>query len=244
MSLRVLNAHNRGPFTLDGTRTYLVGERQLAVVDPGPDRLPHVRALTREAARGRHVVILQTHDHADHAGAATRLADRLGAPVVGAGDGADPLDDGEAVETDHGRLVAVETPGHARRHLAFHWPERGAVFVGDLLLGEGSTTWVGAYPGCVADYLRSLERVEALEPGVLFPAHGPPIRQPMEALQRYADHRRERLSQLRSALARTPDASVPELTGRVYGDELSADLEEAARGTIEAMLHHLDVRPG
>ncbi len=239
-ALRVLTADNPGPFTLDGTRTHLVGELRVAIIDPGPDAPEHVRAVARAVEGARSVVILQTHDHDDHAGGAPDLAARTGAEVLGAGAGATPMADGDGVETDRGRLVAVSTPGHARRHLSFHWPGESAVFVGDLLLGRGETTWVGAYAGCVQDYLDSLDRIEALEPRILYPAHGAPIRDPAAAVERYRAHRRERLEQVRRARERRPAADPAELVRLVYGPELPEGALEAARLSVETMLHHLE----
>lgn len=147
--------------------------------------------------------------------------------------------DGDAVETDDGRLVAVETPGHAADHLSFHWPRRGGVFVGDLMLGEGDTTWLGAYPGCVQDYLESLERIRRLDPRIVYPAHGPPIRDVTGALERYRSHREERFDQLRKALREAPGATAAVLVRRIYGDELDPRLVDAAERSVEVMLHHL-----
>lgn len=236
---RVLNAGNRGPFTLDGSLTYIVGRSRVAIVDPGPDLEEHVRATAAAVSDAERAVILQTHDHDDHAGASACLADRLRAPVLGAGRGAEPLSDGEEIETDAGRLVALETPGHAARHLCFHWPRRQAVFVGDLMLGEGETTWLGAYRGCVEDYFRSLDRVGSLDPRIVYPGHGPPIREVGRALERYRAHRAERLDQLRQALDAGPGASPAALVRRIYGDDLDSRLVDAAERSVEAMLHHL-----
>jgi len=242
--LRVVRAGNPGPFTLDGTRTYLVGRRRVAVVDPGPDESGHVARLLEALAGADRVILLQTHDHADHAGASPALARGLGAPVLGAGEGAGELGEGAEVETDAGVLRALSTPGHARPHLSFHWHREGGIFVGDLLLGEGETTWVGAYPGCVADYLESLDRVEALEPALLFPGHGPPIRDVSEQLRRYREHRAARLEQVRRARSRFPDAGIDRLVEMIYGGELGPELEDAARRSVEAMLHHLEAVGG
>ncbi|MDX1568783.1 MAG: MBL fold metallo-hydrolase, partial [Longimicrobiales bacterium] len=189
--LRSLVAPNAGPFTLDGTRTYLVGGRRPAVIDPGPDSESHQRQVAEEVAGADEVTILLTHDHSDHAGGAERLSALLGVPVRGSGSGfgSESLEPGDVIGTDAGELVAIPTPGHASSHLSFHWPDGGAVFVGDLLLGQGNTTWVGAYPGCVADYLESLDRIEALEPDVLYPGHGPPVFQVSKTVERFRRHR-------------------------------------------------------
>ena len=79
---RVL-AHNPSAFTYTGTQTYLVGEDEVAVIDPGPDLPEHVRAV-EAAIGGRPVVaIMCTHTHRDHSPAAKPLAQAVGAPIVG-----------------------------------------------------------------------------------------------------------------------------------------------------------------
>jgi glyoxylase-like metal-dependent hydrolase (beta-lactamase superfamily II) len=144
------------------------------------------------------------------------------------------------VATDEGDLVAVETPGHARAHLSFHWPARRALFAGDLLLGKGDTVWVGEYAGAVADYLRSLERVRALAVEVIYPAHGPPLTEPAEALDRYTAHRRERIRQVEAALAERPGAGPDELLDLVYGAALPAAARRAALMSMEALKAHVE----
>jgi hydroxyacylglutathione hydrolase len=256
--LRWVDAGNAGPFTLEGTRTHIVGRRRVAVVDPGPALDTHVEAVAAEVERERplSVVLLLTHGHADHAGAAPALASRLGADVVGAwgeaeaGEGAAAtsppaglgfraLRDGEGVQTDAGDLLAVRTPGHAREHVSFHWPGPRAVFVGDLLLGTGETTWVGAYPGCVADYLASLDRVESLAPRLLLPAHGGPVLDPAPHIARYRAHRRARIAQVAHALAERPDATADDLVATVYGDTLPPALADAARASVAVLIAHV-----
>jgi hydroxyacylglutathione hydrolase len=257
---RVLKAPNPGPFTLDGTRTYLVGEHQVAVIDPGPDDEEHVRALSRALEKASEVSILVTHAHRDHAGGAGALASAVQAKVLGPPsvaarffpeEGGDEtsashgmgsfrcLKEGDAVATDCGELVVLETPGHSVDHLSFRWPAGGALFVGDLLLGRGDTTWLGEYRGCVGDYLASLRRVRAVRPEVVFPAHGPPIQSPDAAVERFDRHRRGRLLQVEAALQAHPGATVDDLVLLVYGPRLSEGMERPARASIEVMIHHL-----
>src|SRR5947207_14308994 len=106
---RVL-APNPGPFTLEGTNTWVVGWEPCAVIDPGPDDEGHVRAVARAA--GRVEAILITHDHPDHAPAAPLLAELTGAPVYAARplDGQDRLKEGQQVEVGGVTLRAIRTP--------------------------------------------------------------------------------------------------------------------------------------
>ena len=239
------NAGNAGPFTLDGTRTYRVGDRSTAVLDPGPDVADHIRALVVWLRDAEDVRVVVTHAHRDHAGGARRLADALGVPVQGPRGvvGVDMgLGDGDTIRTDAGMLVALDTPGHAERHLCFAWPERAAVFVGDLLLGRGDTTWVAEYRGCVADYLESLRKVRRSAPGVLYPTHGDPITDVAAALDRYEAHRRARIRQVASALRARPDASSDELLVAVYGPDIPLAVVGAARRSIEALVEYVRTR--
>lgn len=237
-----INAGNEGLFTLDGTRTFLVGNRdRMVVLDPGPDVDVHVRAVVLSARTAASAIVLLTHGHADHAGAARRVAGELGAPVWGPAE-ADPdrvVSHGDAVPTGAGELRAVHTPGHTRGHLCYHWPERRALFAGDHLLGRGDTTWVAEYPGCVADYLRSLERLRGLDLAAIYPAHGPPLDEPEAALDRFEAHRRERIRQVREALEDRPGADAEDLLVAVYGRELPSGVRGAALQSLEALLDHV-----
>lgn len=237
---RVVTAANPGPFTLDGTRTHIVGRRSVAVIDPGPNSEDHVSAVRSILADATDVTVLVTHDHADHSGAARALAASLDAPVLGSTGHADRhLVEGDSVHTDDGALVTVETPGHSADHVAFHWPRADALFAGDLLLGEGDTTWVGEYSGCVRAYLSSLDRIDELGLSVIYPAHGPPLRDVHGTLLAYREHRRARIEQVRRLLSEHPGASVADLVEAIYGERLPVGLREAAGASVSAMVDHL-----
>ena len=238
---RLLKAGNRGPFTLDGTRSFLVGQKQAVVIDPGPDVEEHVRALLSALRGATEVRILLTHGHGDHAGGAAALAKALGAPVYGpASTHFSPLSEGDSIPTDAGELTPLCTPGHTRDHMVFFWPRANILFAGDLLLGRGNTTWLGEYPGCVADFFASLERVEALAPAVIYPAHGGPLRNPEATLRKFRDHRLERLRQLKAVRDESPNAGLDELVEIIYGGRIPPRMVKAAHSSIEVMLHHLD----
>jgi glyoxylase-like metal-dependent hydrolase (beta-lactamase superfamily II) len=235
--LRFIRAPNASPLTLDGTRTYIVGRRRPAILDPGPALAPHLAALAAAVADAGSATILVTHNHPDHAPGAAWLAAHLGAPVRAASAGS--LRPGDVVETDAGRLVAVATPGHAADHLAFHWPAADAVFCGDLMLGGQDTALVAPPGGDLTEYLASLERLRALRPALIYPTHGEPFTDADAAIARYLRHRQERQAQMLSALA--PGAATADLVmGRVYGAGLDPRLRAAAAGATLTYLQHLE----
>ncbi len=258
--LRSLRADNAGPFTLDGTRTWILGRRRVAVIDPGPDVEDHVRAVVRSVAAADEVVIALTHGHPDHAGGVDALLAALrdrgdpGRPargdggvtvrVVGSGHAAArPLRAGDRVSTDAGQLVCIPTPGHTRDHVSYHHPDAGTLFAGDLVLGEGDTTWVAEYPGCVADYLGSLDRVQTLGLRTIHPTHGPVIHDPDATIERYRAHRIARIEAVRAVRVRQPDASFVEVYDEVYGEEVPGDVRAAAEASLRVLLHHVDTAP-
>lgn len=215
----------------------------MAILDPGPADEVHLRALESAVEGAEDVAVVVTHAHPDHAPGARPLADALGVDVWGleAIDGVSrAIGQGDVVATDAGDLVAVDTPGHARHHLAFHWPERRALFAGDLLLGVGDTVWVGEYAGCVADYLESLAKVRALDLDVIYPAHGPALEAPDAAIARFEKHRRDRIRQMEETLAERPGATVDELRDSIYGTALPELARRAATMSLEALKAHVE----
>jgi glyoxylase-like metal-dependent hydrolase (beta-lactamase superfamily II) len=212
------------------------------VIDPGPAEATHLDALSEVIGEAESARIVLTHGHRDHAPAAFALAERVGLEVWGPEGLAQvdhPLSHGAVLPTDAGDLIAIDTPGHARHHLAFHWPARRALFAGDLLLGRGATTWVGEYSGCVADYLSSLERVRALDLAVIYPAHGPALEDPADAVARFESHRRDRIRQMEEALAERPDATEIDLLSVVYGAGVPESMLEAALRSVRALMEHV-----
>lgn len=212
--------------TLDGTRTYLIGYAQPAVIDPGPHDSGHLRAILDALDGARPAAILLTHSHPDHAPLASVLAREMGSPVT-QGD----------VETDAGAIRAVPTPGHTPDHVCFLWGD--SLFVGDLFMGEGDTTLVAAPEGNLRQYLHSLERVREIAPRVLYPGHGLPIPDPAKAVGRYRRHREERIQQVRDAMRRTRSSDPAVLVRAVYGPDLHPGLRAAAEGSVRAILDYL-----
>ncbi|HEX7299165.1 MAG TPA: MBL fold metallo-hydrolase [Solirubrobacteraceae bacterium] len=231
----LVTADNPGPFTLQGTNTWLVGRDPCFVVDPGPLMEAHLeRVLSDARDRGGIGGIALTHAHLDHSEAAGELRRRAGGvPVAAAAfEGADVrMGDGDEL----GPLGALATPGHAADHLVF--VAGGACFTGDAVLGEGSV-FVWPDPGALRGYLGALERLRALDLNVICPGHGPLVLDPAAKLDEYVAHRLERERRLVAALAaglRTTD----ELLDRVWSDAPAA-LRPAAAVTLTAHLDKLE----
>lgn len=245
--VRCVVADNPGPMTLDGTRSYLVGEERAVLLDPGPAEGLEER-LEALAGDRRIVAVALTHAHPDHAEGGEAAARWSGAPVAASagtlartGLEGRALEDGHGLEVDGGSstLEAVATPGHAADHLCWWWPPAAAAFTGDLVLGTG-TAMVGHPDGHMGSYLESLERLLRLEPDRLYPGHGDPVDDAEGRLRSYLRHRREREEQVRRAVEEGA-SSVAEIRRRVYG-ELPDGLDFAAEASIRAHLEHLEER--
>jgi glyoxylase-like metal-dependent hydrolase (beta-lactamase superfamily II) len=231
-------APNASPMTLQGTITYVIGRSRIAIIDPGSDSPDHLDALAAVAAEADRAVIIVTHDHPDHSTGALQLAERIRAGLLGGR--AALLAEGISIDTDDGDLVVIRTPGHAPDHIALHWPDASAIFCGDLMMGGLDTAVVAAPDGDLGAYLDSLERLRLLRPSVIYPAHGPPFTDPEEALDRYVRHRRDRLDQVRAAIA-DGDRDANSITDRIYGDSLDPALHPFAVAAVEAYLAYLRI---
>ena len=211
--------------TGDGNWTWLLGGRVPTLIDAGAGDPRHLAAV--EQALGGAVLsqVLVTHAHVDHAGGAPALGERFTGvrfrkmpwpdrdqkwPVEWL-----PLKDGDVIEAGDTALMVIYTPGHSPDHLCFWHPQSRTLFCGDLA-ARGTTIWIPArLQGDLSAYLASLERVIALEPLRLLPAHGPIIDDPQRLLRSYIDHRRQREEQVIAAL-RAGDTTPAQIVARVY----------------------------
>ena len=235
MTVRVgrVVAPNPGPYTGPGTNTWILDAGPVvAVIDPGPDDDAHLAALNRRLT-GRTVgVVLVTHSHPDH----LPLAERFARPHHASVRRYPELTDGDVVRVGTLAVAALYTPGHSADHLCFHLAEDGAIFTGDLVLGQGSS--MVTYPeGDVAAYIRSLDKIAALRPRILYPGHWDPVTDAMAKIAEYRHHRLEREAQVLDEVRRGP-GTAPDLTRRVYG-ELDDKLRVAAEMTLRAHLRKL-----
>ena len=86
-----------------------------------------------------------------------------------------PLKEGDELELGGLTCRVYETPGHTRDSLSFHFPEIGALFVGDVcgVLEGGPVMAVRVeFLSSYQEYLDSIARIAALQPRMLCLAHG------------------------------------------------------------------------
>lgn len=260
--LRHVRAANPSAMTGSGTNTWLLGQGQVAVIDPGPDDAAHLAALLGTLAPGEEIAaILVTHAHLDHSALVPRLAAATGAPVYafgradegrsalmqrlaaqglrGGGEGIDTafapdhrLTDGQVLTLGNVEIEAIHTPGHMGGHLAFACD--GQLFSGDHAMGW-ATTLVSPPDGDMGAYMASLEQLAARVWHQMLPGHGPAVDGVAQRLAELADHRRTREAQIRTALAQAPGTAT-ELARRLYTDTPPALLPAAARNVLAHLI--------
>ena len=256
--VRRLLAANPSPFTYSGTQTYIVGDGEVAVIDPGPDLPGHVEAILAATRGERIAAIVCTHTHRDHSPASRPLAAASGAPIVGcaelaiedSGPRADAafdfdyrpdrvLGDGERLEGEGWALEAVHTPGHTSNHLCLALAGTGLLFTGDHVMGW-STTVVSPPDGDMTDYMASLDRLLARDDDCYLPAHGPAVERPHAHVRALAVHRRMREKQILSHLE-AGEGRIEAMVADMYRD-IDPRLHPAAGRSVLAHLIDLERR--
>ncbi len=234
---RVL-APNPGPFTLEGTNTWVVGENPSLVIDPGPDDAGHLLAVADEAEPVE--AILLTHRHPDHAPGAARLARATGAAVYAfrPEEGERPIRHHQVLEAGEVALRALHAPGHTHDHLVFLLEAEGWLFTGDAVLGRG-TSVVNPPEGDMAAYVRSLREMRTLRPRVIYPGHGPVVFDAVAKLDEYIAHRARREEQVLEALE-AGKSTAEEMVADIYGGEIPPEMFSAAARSVLAHLFKLE----
>ena len=239
------------------TNVYVIGHDELIVIDPAavePEEQARLIGYL-ELLKAPVKEIWLTHHHRDHYGAAELLRDRYNAPIAAHALTAEKIGiridrlipDGEVTTLTlagghRAEWVALHTPGHARGHLCFFEKRLRSIIAGDLVSTLG-TVVIAPPDGNMRDYVASLRQVRALEPRLLFPAHGPPVAA-LARLETYLEHRRAREEAILSAIKdapRTPQEIVPVVYAEV--SETSWPLAELnVRAHLEKLVEEGRVR--
>ncbi|MGB1212022.1 MAG: MBL fold metallo-hydrolase [Pikeienuella sp.] len=261
--LRRITANNPSPMTFTGTQTYLVGDKNVVVIDPGPADPAHTQTILDALLPGERIVgILVTHTHVDHSPGTAALIKATGAPSFAFGEHGTGMSENMAALSASGATMGggegadrtfkptmavkdgdnIKFPGlsfgviHTPGHLSNHIcfdAGEGVVFTGDLVMGW-ATTMVSPPDGDMAAFLASLNRMKAREDRVYYPGHGEPVRNIQENLEYQLSHRKLRDAQIRQVLKDGP-ATPAEITAKVYAN-IDKSLHAAAARNVFAHL--------
>ena len=254
-------APNASPMTFWGTNSYILGDEDCVVVDPGPIDKAHHSALLA-ATRGRRVVaIFITHAHLDHSALAVSFAKTRVAPIcafgpatagrspamerlaatgkAGGGEGMDRdfvpdrmIADGEVFEIGAHKIRALHTPGHFPGHMTFEYDD--VLLSGDHIMGW-STTLISPPDGDLGAFYASCATLAQLNHRLYLPGHGPPVTEPQALIADQVAHRRARGDQIQEALRERP-GTPDELASRIYTDIDPKLLPAAARNVLAHLI--------
>lgn len=242
------------------TNVYIVGDRELIVIDPGSpyegEQARLVEQLRALEDSGLQLIgIFLTHHHYDHASGALALHRELGLPVwahpITAQRVTDQMqlpvarlvEDGELLELGPAGHRAIHTPGHAPGHLCLHDLAGGGLIAGDMVASVGTIVVDPSDDGDMRQYLDSLRRLLGLEslragPLRLWPAHGAAVEDGPAHLRHYIAHREQREAKVLAALQKGP-GSLRDLVGLAY-DDVPVAIHPLARVSLLAHLRKLD----
>ncbi|QIE44593.1 MBL fold metallo-hydrolase [Pseudohalocynthiibacter aestuariivivens] len=260
--LRRILAPNPSPMTWRGTNTYMLGNSDIAVIDPGPQDPAHLEAILSALDTGQRIThILVTHAHLDHSPLAEHLSARTDAPVyaygdaragrsammtalaksgeIAGGEGVDrrfspdiTLKDNDFIEGPDWRLEGLWTPGHFGNHMSFRSDD--TIFTGDLVMGWASSL-VSPPDGDLTDFMASCHRLRNLGAARLMPGHGAPIEDPHARLSWLIEHRRARETAIVEHLHAGP-ANARQIADAIYTDTPPGLMPAATRNVLAHLI--------
>jgi ribonuclease/clavin/mitogillin len=235
---------NPGPFTLQGTNTYLVGTgKRKILIDAGEPNIQSYIIQLKNAlgSDGTIECIIATHWHEDHVGGIPQVHELTGSTVpvykMKRSDGLEEseqymyVEDGHEVATEGATLKILFTPGHTADHAVVYYKEENTLFSGDCILGEGTSVFEDLHT-----YMNSLNILLELNPSRIYPGHGPVIESPTEKIREYIAHRQQREEQIVEAIRTANNStSAMDITNAVYKD-IPLAVKLAALSNVK---HHL-----
>jgi glyoxylase-like metal-dependent hydrolase (beta-lactamase superfamily II) len=147
------------------------------------------------------------------------------------------LDGAETLELGGRRLRVEWTPGHSPGHICLFDLEDRLLFAGDQLLPDISTNIAlhpQSTPNPLGEFLESLDRLLALGPRLIMPAHGRPFEDGSGRVARLKAHHRRRLDQIEAAL-RGQELTAWEVAIKIWGER--HDLWDKRMALQEGLAH-------
>ena len=262
-----LTAPNPSPMTSTGTNTYILGRKELLIIDPGPNSEAHLRNIMEVIPNNTKVThILITHSHLDHSGLAPKLSKILNAPTLAFGTALDGLSndmksickmgltsetfgidtefvadhflkDKEKISSLEWEVVAHHTPGHLSNHICYQYLDK--LFTGDHIM-EWSTSVISPPEGDVSQFINSCEKIYNLHCEKFYPGHGLPVENPGQRIAELIEHRKKREIEILNFL-KNRDATISQITKNIYFN-IDQNLLSVASRNVKAHLVDLIIK--
>jgi glyoxylase-like metal-dependent hydrolase (beta-lactamase superfamily II) len=238
-----ITAGNASVFTGPGTNTYLVGNDNVTVVDPGPALDSHIEAIVKASDSIKQIIV--THTHPDHSPGVKLLQEAIDVPAYGLITDTTKdqdrtfspvklLSDGDVLEEEEYSIEVIHTPGHASNHLCYLLKEEGLIFTGDHIM-NGSTVVISPPDGNMKHYIQSLEKLKNYDLKTIAPGHGETMKDPQLVAEWIVKHRLEREKKVSDALREAGEGTPDSLVNKVY-DDVDSSLFPIAKWSLKAHL--------
>ncbi|AJC12433.1 hypothetical protein JI75_06930 [Berryella intestinalis] len=244
----LVRADNSSAMSFSGTNTWVVFNRSTyscCIIDPAVSKQRHQSAIEQLCADQRidPSVILLTHDHRDHAGGSNRLSKVWHIPCLGLRNGTLSQATLDSF-LGKGFIRIIPLPGHSSDSVGYYLTGLRALFTGDVLFSEG-WSFVGSEDSSIADYLDTLDRIEAmLEKGfvkVVLPGHLDLMNSERASIRirEYRQHRKDRLTKIKVLLERDGLVDSDAIVQKVYSDLPDERLRLFAKRSVEKQVKYL-----
>lgn len=262
-----LTAPNPSPMTYKGTNTYILGQKELIIIDPGPNSKTHLRNLLEVIPPNAKVThILVTHSHLDHSELAPTLSKIVNAPTFAFGRALDGQSNNmknickmglvsesfgidmefvphyflqvkEKIISSEWEIVVHHTPGHLCNHVCYQYFD--ILFTGDHVM-EWSTSVISPPEGDVSQFINSCKEINKLQCQKFYPGHGLPVENPSGRIAELIEHRKKREIEIHNFLINN-EATISQITKNVYLD-IDQKLLSVASRNVKAHLIDLIIK--